>query len=67
MGGVACFFVLAVAGVLSTQSATVQGAYLAMNLIGWFVLVPLSLASPISGEVQAIGTPWSLTGTIGLW
>jgi len=48
MGGVACFLVLAIAGFASKQPQTVQAAYLAMNLICWFVVVPLSLASPRS-------------------
>jgi hypothetical protein len=61
MGGVACFLVLAIAGFSSKQTQTVQAAYVAMNLICWFVVVPLSLASPMSGIVQAIGTPWGLT------
>ena len=31
-----------------------------MEVIGWFVLVPLSLASLLSGLVQALGTRWGL-------
>jgi uncharacterized membrane protein len=61
MGGVACFLVLSTAGFLSKDTQTVQAAYLAMNLICWFVVVPLSLASPLSGVIQAIGSPWGLT------
>jgi hypothetical protein len=38
----------------------VRGAYLAMNLIGWFVIVPLSLAALGTGLVQALGTEWGL-------
>ena len=37
-----------------------RGAYLAMDLIGWFVIVPLSLASLLTGLVQALGTTWGL-------
>lgn len=29
-------------------------------MTGWFVLVPLSLASLITGLIQALGTPWGL-------
>jgi hypothetical protein len=61
MGGVACFLVLAIAGFTGTKPQSVQAAYLAMNLICWFVVVPLSLASPASGIFQALGTPWGLT------
>ncbi len=61
MGGVACFLVLSIAGFTSQQPQTIQAAYLAMNLICWFVVVPLSFASPVSGVIQAAGTPWGLT------
>jgi uncharacterized membrane protein len=61
MGGVACFLALSIAGVMSQQHSTVQAAYVAMNLICWSVVVPLSVVSPISGFVQAIGTPWGLS------
>ncbi len=37
-----------------------RAAYLVMELIGWFVLVPLSLASLLTGLVQALGTKWGL-------
>ena len=35
-------------------------AYLAMELTGWYVIVPLSFASLLTGIVQALGTPWGL-------
>ena len=36
------------------------GAYLAMELTGWFVIVPLSLASLLTGVVLSLGTTWGL-------
>lgn len=38
----------------------VRAAYLAMELTAWFVIVPLSLASPLTGLVQSLGTTWGL-------
>jgi hypothetical protein len=38
----------------------VRAAYLAMEVTGWFVIVPLSLASLLTGLVQALGTTWGL-------
>ncbi len=38
----------------------VRAAYLAMELTGWFVLVPFSLASLLTGIVQSLGTKWGL-------
>lgn len=60
LGAVAGFFALAVAGLTSQDAQVVRAAYLAMELTGWFVIVPLSLASLLTGLVQALGTPWGL-------
>jgi hypothetical protein len=37
-----------------------QGAYLVMELTGWVVLVPLSLASLATGLVCSLGSAWGL-------
>jgi hypothetical protein len=60
LGAVAGFLALAVAGLVSQDARTVRAAYLVMELIGWSVLVPLSLASLLTGLVQALGTEWGL-------
>ena len=38
----------------------VHAAWIAMELIGWFVIVPLALASLLIGIVQSLSTPWGL-------
>lgn len=48
-GAVAGFLSLAVAGLTSMNAQMVRSAYLAMELIGWFVIVPCSLASLLTG------------------
>lgn len=60
LGAVAGFLALAVAGLTSQDAQKVRAAYLAMDLTGWFVIVPLSLASLLTGLVQALGTTWGL-------
>jgi hypothetical protein len=60
MGAVAAFLALSIAGATSHDAEVVRGVYLAMNLIGGSVIVPLSLASLLSGLVQSLGTPWGL-------
>ncbi|WP_437723542.1 hypothetical protein [Sorangium sp. So ce861] len=60
LGSVAAFLALAVAGVTRQDAPMVRAAYLAMNLITWSVIVPLSLASLLTGLVQSLGTPWGL-------
>ena len=56
LGAVAGFLALAVVGLTSQDVQTVRAAYLAMELIAWCVIVPLSFASPLSGLVQSLGT-----------
>ncbi|MGP3980405.1 hypothetical protein [Streptomyces sp. KR80] len=60
LGAVVGFLALAIAGLTSQDAQTARGAYLAMEVIGWFVLVPLSLVSLLTGLVQALGTTWGL-------
>jgi hypothetical protein len=60
LGAVAGFFALAVAGLTSQNAQVVRAAYLAMELTGWSVVVPLSLASLLTGLVQSLGTKWGL-------
>ena len=60
LGAVAVFLALSIAGLTSQEAQTVRAAYLAMESIGWFVLVPLSFASLMTGLVQSLGTKWGL-------
>jgi hypothetical protein len=60
LGAVAVSLALGVAGLTSQDAQTVRGAYLTLELTGWFVLVPLSLASLLTGLVQSLGTTWGL-------
>jgi hypothetical protein len=59
-GAVASFLVLALAGLNSQNAEMVRATYLAMELVGWFVIVPLSLASLPTGLVMSLGTEWGL-------
>ncbi|MEO6437086.1 MAG: hypothetical protein ABIP55_15185 [Tepidisphaeraceae bacterium] len=60
LGAVAGFLALAVAGLTSQDAQTVSAAYLAMKLTAWFVIVPFSLAAPLTGLIQSLGTTWGL-------
>lgn len=60
LGAVAAFLALAIAGLTSRDALTVRAAYVAMELIGWFVIVPFSLAALLTGLVQSVGTTWGL-------
>ena len=60
LGAVTSFFALSIVGVTSANAQAVRASYIAMNLIGQFIIVPLSLFAMISGLVQALGTHWGL-------
>lgn len=60
LGAVGGFLALAVAGLVSRDPQMVRAAYLAMELIGWFVIVPSSLAALLTGLIQSLGTQWGV-------
>jgi len=60
LGAVAAFLALAIGGVTSPDAQMVRAAYLAMEFTTWVVIVPLSLASLLSGVIQSLGTSWGL-------
>jgi len=60
LGAVVVFLALSVVGLTSQDPAVVRAAYLAMESIGWLVLVPLSVACLLTGLVQSLGTKWGL-------
>jgi hypothetical protein len=60
LGAVAGVLALAVAGLTSQDAQTVRAAYIAMEFSAWFALVPLTVASLLTGLVQSLGTRWGL-------
>src|ERR671923_2297726 len=60
IGTVMAYLALGVAAVTSQDDETVRAAWIAMELTGWYVIVPLALASLLTGLVMALGTKWGL-------
>jgi hypothetical protein len=60
LGAVVGFLALAVTGLTSEDTQIVRSVYVAMELTGWYVIVPLSFASLLTGLVQSLGTSWGL-------
>jgi ABC-type anion transport system duplicated permease subunit len=60
LGSIAAFLALAVAGLASQNTPLVRAAYLAMELIARFVIVPSAFASLLTGLIQSLGTSWGL-------
>jgi hypothetical protein len=60
LGALGLFFALSVAGLTADDAEAVRAAYTAMDLTVWSVLVPLALASLLTGVIQGLGTKWGL-------
>jgi hypothetical protein len=60
IGAVVAYLGLGVFAVTSQDVQTVRAAWIAMELTGWFVIVPLALAALLTGLVMSLGTPWGL-------
>lgn len=60
LGSVVAFLALAAVGLTSPDRELARAAYLTMNVTASFVIVPLALASLLTGIVQSLGTPWGL-------
>ena len=60
IGAVTGYIALDVAAAASRNAERLRACYLAMELITWYVIVPLALASLLSGLVMSLGTKWGL-------
>ena len=52
LGAVAAFLVLSIAGLTSQDAEVVRGAYLSMNLVSRFVIIPMCFAALATGLLQ---------------
>jgi hypothetical protein len=60
LGAVAAYLALVLTALSGQDAQTVQAAWIAMEVIARFVIVPLSLAALLSGLVQSQVTAWGL-------
>jgi hypothetical protein len=60
LGAVVTSLVLALAGLAAAAGEVVRAVYPALEVIGWYGLVPFSLASLLTGLIQSLGTHWGL-------
>lgn len=60
LGSVVAFLALALVGLGSEDPDRVRGAYVAMEITAWYVIVPLAFASLVTGVGQSMVTPWGL-------
>lgn len=60
IGAVVAYLAVGVVARTGQDVQTVRGAWIAMEQIGWFAIVPMALASLLTGLVMALGTKWGL-------
>ena len=60
IGAAAAYLALGVAAQTSKRAPTVRAAWTAMDITGWYVIVPLGVAALVTGVVMSIGSRWGL-------
>jgi hypothetical protein len=60
IGAAGAYLALGVAARVSEQVPTVRAAWIAMELIGWLLIVPLGCLAFLTGLVMSLGTRWGL-------
>ena len=60
IGTVVAYLMLGMTAVTTDEVQRVRAAWTAMELLGWYVIVPMAVASLLTGLVMALGTRWRL-------
>src|SRR5258707_937631 len=60
IGAVLAYLALGIAAVTSPDAQTVRAAWTAMDLTGWWAIVPLAIAALLTGLVMSLATHWGL-------
>jgi hypothetical protein len=60
IGAVIAYLALGLSAATTQDDEMLRSAWIAMDLTGWYAIVPLALASLLTGLVMALGTKWGL-------
>ena len=60
LGAVIAYLVLGVSAATARDVQTVRAAWIAMEVTGWFAIVPLAVAALLTGLVISLGSPWGV-------
>ena len=60
LGAAMSYLVLGVVTGRSSNGETIRAGWIAMELTGWYVIVPLAVGSLVTGCVMGLGTRWGL-------
>jgi hypothetical protein len=60
LGAIVAYIALNGAAMAGQDEQVVRAAYLMMEPVAWYAVVPLAVASLLTGIIQALGSPWGL-------
>ncbi|MGH8958996.1 MAG: DUF2269 domain-containing protein [Acidimicrobiia bacterium] len=60
IGAILGYLGLGITALRSASVSTVRSAWIGMEVIGWFVIVPLAMTSLLTGLLISLGTRWGL-------
>ncbi len=60
VGAVLTYLTLVIAAMTGQSDQLLRAAWIALDLIGWSVIVPLAAAALVTGISMALSTPWGL-------
>lgn len=60
IGAVVAYLTLGLSAMTSQDAQTLRAAWIAMELIGWYAIVPLALVALLTGLIMSLGTSWGL-------
>ncbi|MGQ0520641.1 MAG: DUF2269 domain-containing protein [Actinomycetota bacterium] len=60
LGAAMSYLAVGIVTVRSSDVETVRSGWIAMELMGWYVIVPLAVGSLVTGCVMGLGTRWGL-------
>src|SRR5438132_10337580 len=60
IGAVVAYLALGVAAVTSPDAQTVRAAWTAMEVTGWWAILPLAVVALLTGLIMSLGTQWGL-------
>ena len=60
IGAVVAYLAIGLSAGAGANAQSVTAAWIAMEVTGWYAIVPLAIASLVTGVVISLGTPWGL-------
>lgn len=60
VGAIVAYLALGLTASTTQDPETIRAAWISMEAIGWYAIVPLALTSLATGLLMGLGTPWGL-------